>query len=252
MVKGRILKKMGYLADQQGIINRYLREAGGWDSHLLKCRDYILDKLNKYSPAVVTVLGSGWLLDVPLEELAEKCNTINLVDINHPPQVARKVKQYPGVNLIKDDITGGLIEHIWKSGTEITDPSLVKVPVYSPSYDPGMVISLNVLTQTDTLISDYLGRKGHSDISSLRALRGEIQSAHLSFLLKHPSILITDYSELIFDKDALFAQNELLFVELPPGSETTEWEWDFDNSGEYYKRKRLLFKVMAIDYVKRG
>lgn len=241
---------MGYLADQQGIINRYLREAGGWDSHLLKCREYILDKVEEYSPGTLTVLGSGWLLDVPLEELAEKCSVVNLVDINHPPQVARKVKKYAGVNLITDDITGGLIEQIWDlPGNETTDPESLMVPVYSPSYDPGMVISLNVLTQTDTLIFDYMQREYLCGGRELRSLRKEIQNAHLNFLKNHPNLLITDYSEIIFDKDDMFSQNNLLFCDQPLRGEKIEWEWDFDNSGEYYKRKRILFKVMAIDNV---
>src|SRR5210317_1415141 len=91
-VNKRILRKMGYLADQQGIIDRYLRERGGWDSHLLKCREYILDKVNKLAISDITILGSGWLLDVPLEELSGLCNKITLIDIHHPRQVRKRAE----------------------------------------------------------------------------------------------------------------------------------------------------------------
>ena len=240
---------MGYLADQQGIINRYLREAGGWDNHLYKCREFIFEKVQLYKPKIVTILGSGWLLDVPLEELSELCETINLVDINHPPQVRRrKVKNYPGVNLIAHDITGGMIERVWElSKSNPEQLANIEAPFYSPDFDAGLVISLNILTQTDTLIIDYLNGKFDLDKSTLRQIRSRIQSSHIKFLSTVPNLIITDYYELVFDKDDVFSENNLLFTELPEGNERQEWVWDFDNAGEYYKRKRLQFKVIAID-----
>lgn len=244
----KILRRMGYFADQQGIIDRYLREAGGWDNHLYKCREFIFEKVKLYKPKTVTILGSGWLLDVPLEELSELCETINLVDINHPPQVKLKARKYPCINLKVQDITGGMIQQIWelsRSNPELL--SKVKAPVYSPDFNPGLVISLNILTQTDTLIIDYLNANFDLDIITLRQIRSSIQSAHIKFLSTVPNLLITDYYELVFDKDKVFSENNLLFTELPGGSERQEWLWDFDNAGEFYKRKRLQFKVMAID-----
>ncbi len=244
----RILKKMGYRADQKGIINRYLREAGGWDSHLMHCRDYILDRLRLYSPETVTILGSGWLLDVPLEDMAEHCQSINLVDINHPPQVKHRVAEMDKVKLIQDDITGGIIKRIWEKRNDGPEAVLeTEVAVYSPDYDPGLVISLNVLTQTDSLIVDYLHSEYGMSYVQLRDFRGKIQGAHLSFLDSVPSLLISEYEELIFDKAALVQTNKLLFTDLPEKGEKSEWDWDFDNSGEYYRRKRICFKVIAID-----
>ena len=43
--------------------------------------------LDYYKPLNVTVLGSGWLLDLPLAEMLEKTEMIYLVDIVHPPEV---------------------------------------------------------------------------------------------------------------------------------------------------------------------
>jgi len=242
---------MGYQADQQGIINRYLREAGGWDSHLLNCREYILESVKLHSPETISILGSGWLLDVPVEELAGLCKKVQLVDIIHPPQIKHKVKALNNVELISDDITGGMIKRsgeLRKNGVETMLNS--EIPVYQPDYDPGLVISLNILTQTDTLIVDYLNQKFGISYSDLRDLRGKIQGAHISFLDSGPSILISDYEELVYDKDELVQTNKLLFTDLSCEGERRDWIWDFDNSGEYYKRKRICFKVIAIDNAK--
>ena len=134
MMKRSVIKRMGYLSDQKGIINRYLRERGGWDSHLYRCRDYILRSVDQIKPDVISILGSGWLLDVPLEELADAGIMINLVDINHPPQVRRKASRFKNVSLIENDITGGLTDIIYQSvSANITNIADIKMPVYKPA-----------------------------------------------------------------------------------------------------------------------
>jgi hypothetical protein len=245
----RILKRMGYLADQEGIISRYLREQGGWDSHLLQCRKYITERVKSNAISDITILGSGWLLDVPLEELAELCNSINLIDINHPRQVRRKVKQFKNVNLLKDDITGGLINDIFKLCSSLPcSLDSIEIPSYRFDFDPGTLISLNILTQTDTLLIDYLIKKSRMDIEEQRRFRKRVQEAHLNLLKPYPNLIITDFEEKIIDIDtgAIIETRPLLFTSLPEGNNRQEWEWVFDSSGEYYRRKRVSFKVMAL------
>ena len=246
----RILKRMAYLADQEGIIRRYLREHGGWDEHLLKCREFIIDRVRMRSVTDVTILGSGWLLDVPLEELSELCNSITLIDINHPRQIRRKVKQYRNVRLQEDDITGGLIKHIWQlSRKKIDSLDSVVIPVYKFDYNPGLLISLNILTQTDTLINDFLINRMSIDIEEQRRFRRRIQESHLALLKPYPHLLISDFEEDIIDIDSglVVKTNPLIFCEMPEDNNKEEWLWVFDSSGEYYRRRRVSFKVMAID-----
>jgi hypothetical protein len=249
-INKRILKKMGYLADQDGIIHRYLREQGGWDSHLLNCREYITKKVNKHNVKEITILGSGWLLDVPLEELSDICEKVTLVDLHHPQQIVQKVKDLANVNLVLDDITGGLIEEVWrKHKKSVFDPDTIEVPLYKLSFDPGLVISLNILTQTDTLLNDFLINKTRLDIQQHRRFRERIQSAHLELLKSYPHLLITDFEEEIIDIDneSVIETNSLLFTDLPDSEDGEEWNWIFDSSGEYYRRKRVIFKVVAYD-----
>lgn len=61
----RILRKMKILSDQQGIINRYLREKDVWNEHLENSKSFITGCLKKRMARNILILGSGWLLDLP-------------------------------------------------------------------------------------------------------------------------------------------------------------------------------------------
>lgn len=101
---------MNFLKDQKGIVRRYLREKEHWDEHLTNTRQYISTSVRLHKIRVVGILGSGWLLDVPIRELASECEKVYLVDVYLPMQVVHRVKQWPHVHLVRADITGGWIE----------------------------------------------------------------------------------------------------------------------------------------------
>ena len=89
---------MGYYNYQRGLIVHHLHEEGSWNTHLTNSRNFILKSLDFYKPAVVTVFGSGWLLDLPLLEINEMADEINLVDIIHPPEVKESGCEYEKSN----------------------------------------------------------------------------------------------------------------------------------------------------------
>jgi len=250
-INRKIIRKLGYRSDQQGIINRYLREMGQWDTHLYRCRKYIIDSINIYQPDKVTFLGSGWLLDIPLEEIADKCGCINLVDIMHPSQVIHKASAYKNVRLIEDDLTAGALEGIWKVYRNKLDIGDLKINVYEPDYETGMVFSVNLLTQLDSLPADFIAKHKMVGTSELRKIRKDMQRVHINFLKKNDSVLITDYIEYLKKEDAVTDTNDLVFTTLPGGRRKEEWTWDFDNTGNYYTGKRVIFGVKAIDMVKK-
>jgi len=103
---------MNFLSDQEGIMTRYLKEKENWDEHLEKSREYILKSVGNKKLSTISILGSGWLLDVPLEELTIQFQKVILVDIFHPPQILHKVRNMPRVKTMEMDITGGMIEQV--------------------------------------------------------------------------------------------------------------------------------------------
>lgn len=248
----RILSKMGYYNYQNGLIYRHLNQEGGWDNHLEHCRNLILRAIEFYAPEKVTVLGSGWLLDLPLAEILEKTNKVCLVDIVHPPDVINQVSHLDKVELREQDITGGLIEEVWQKTRKYSFLNRLKsleniiVKEYIPVDDPGLVISLNILTQLEAMIVTHLKKRSHIEEEELKRFRMNIQKRHIDFLKKHNSLLITDYEEVFINRSGFSTANTTLITDLPHFKFREEWTWDFDLKGADYYTSKCRINVIGL------
>ncbi len=246
---------MDYLSDQSGIIDRYLGQSDQWEDHLEKTSAFILKSLADRHPGQILILGSGWLLDVPLEEIYSCCRNVTLVDIYHPPQVIHKIRKYPGIIPVYADITGGLIKDTYdmvkqcrKTGTPFDPGNLtIRIP------DPGIkekdvyVISLNILDQLDSLIRDYINRWFVVPSGVLENFRARIQEAHVSMVSAYPFCIIADDHEILFNSQGEERQGEkLLLTTLPGGNHEEEWTWKFDNHFGYNEGYKTWFRVKAV------
>lgn len=247
----RILHRMGYYSYQEGLIRRHLDQAEGWIEHEKRCRSFILDALAEVNPEIVTVLGSGWLMDLPLAEIAEKCRLVRLVDIFHPPGVIRQIAEMNNVEIIEADVSGGLIREVWeKAGKRNVFNRLrtlegIMVPFYELPADSGMVISLNILTQLEVLPEKLLKKKSRAAEVEFAGFRREVQQNHLESISKFPSVLISDASEIIFNKRGDRSEHITMLVSPDEGIKEDEWIWDFDLSGYDSSLRRSVFRVKA-------
>jgi len=248
----RILTRMGYYNYQNGLISRHLNQEDSWAYHLDQSRKFIIKAIELYSPEKITVLGSGWLLDFPMAELAERTSKIYLIDIVHPPDVIKQVSIFNNIELIEQDVTGGLIGEVWQRWSNYTffsRPQTLKnliVPDYKSAADPGMVISLNILTQLESLIIDFIRKRSKVKEEEFDILRTEIQKKHIEFLNKYKSVLITDYEEVITGKHGVEKIVPTLFTGLPSGRLIEKWTWNFDSKGVDLYNSRSKLKVIAI------
>jgi len=248
----RILHKMGYYDYQQGLIYHHLNQEDGWNSHQQNCRNFILKAIEHYRPEKITVLGSGWLLDLPLAEMAEKTGKVILIDILHPPEVISQTSGIKNVQLIEQDITGGLIEEVWKKAgkrtylNRLSSLDEIIIPEYQSADDPGLVISLNILTQLESQPERLLKKKSRATEAEFRHFRGEVQKKHLGFLKKHKSVLITDVAEFITDDNGKTSEKETIFTTMPEGKMKEEWIWDFDLLRSDFNKKSSVFKINAL------
>jgi len=247
----RVLHKLGYYDYQSGLIYRHLNQENGWDSHLEKCRDFILRATDFIKPEKITVLGSGWLLELPLAELAERTREIVLIDIIHPPQVREQVKELKNVGLKEQDVSGGLVEEVWRIAAKSTfinrliSLDKIRIPEYHLT-DAGMVISLNVLTQIETLPVRFLRKKARVTENEFTGFRKKIQESHLNFLRKHKSVLVTDTREVFTGTSGIITENQTVITDLPVTPYTGKWKWDFDLRGSDYRMKRSVFEVTGL------
>lgn len=248
----RILHRMGYYNYQQGLIYHHLNQEGGWNSHLQNCRNFILKAVEIVKPEIVTVLGSGWLLDFPLREISERVSVVNLVDIVHPPQVKSQTEGLKNVILREDDVTGGLVSEVWeKAGhrtffNRLRSINGIQVPEYQPAFDTGLVISLNIFTQLESMPLELLKKKSKADDLSFLQFRKEIQYKHIAFLRKHESVLVTDLSEVVTEKSGRTSEIISVLVDLPDARMKEEWTWNFDLKRSDYYNKRSVFRVAAL------
>lgn len=250
---------MGYPRDQRGIMNRYLRESSNWDKHLDLTRSFISSAFKETFPAgdkkeSIAILGSGWLLDVPMEELAHRFGKVYLVDICHPPQIRKKVEPLEHVYLLEEDLSGGAIAQTWQYTNENSKRPLEElintITLTSPleGINPSAVISVNLLNQLDIIICDHLIKKGHTKVKDLKRIRSIIQSSHLDWITQMPGCLITDTKEISTDKEGKETVNTLLYAGLPEGLRREQWFWEFDTSGSYRPGTRSRMKVEAVEW----
>jgi hypothetical protein len=248
----RILGKLGYYNYQSGLIYRNLSQEDNWDSHIDHCRRFIIRALDIYKPEKVTVLGSGWLLELPLSEIAEKTERVSLVDIIHPPDVIDQTRKLKNVILTEEDLTGGLIAEVWqKAGkhfffNRMKSLNDINIPLYKTDNDPGMVISLNILTQLESLLVEFIKKRSSVKQEELNHFRTGIQKNHIEFLKNHRSILITDIAEVFSDRKGETKTVPTLMTDLPASEINEEWTWDFDLKGTDNYNSRSVMKVVAL------
>jgi hypothetical protein len=248
----RILNRMRYYDYQHGFIRSHINQQGGWDDHQLRCRNLILKTVDLYKPERVTVLGSGWLLEIPLAELVEKTKEIVLVDIIHPPDVYQQTEGMKNVKLVEADASGGLIEEVWKKAGKRTllnrlhSLDQIVIPEFTPEEDPGLVVSLGLLTQLEYLPLKLLKRKSKATEEEFELFRKKVQERHMKFLMKYKSLLITDVAKVFTDIKGNISEKKTTFVEMPKGKICEEWIWDFDLKYSDYNRKRTVLKIYAV------
>ncbi len=247
----KLLKNMGFFSDQEGIMSRYLYEQENWDPHLEHSKKVIIKFLEEKRPEHVAILGSGWLLDVPIDYLSKNLKSVYLVDIRHPKQVVHNYIDHSNVHFVLCDITGGAIEKTY----HLLNPNDSGYKSLSGIHPKGFTldrhidafVSVNVLCQLDILILEYIRSFKGIDDNEVKALRRNIQESHINCLKKKPSCVITDFEEHVFTRTGeKTGEHSLLFTELPESTHEEKWEWKFDTQMTYYPNRKTNFKVKAL------
>jgi hypothetical protein len=247
-----IINKFGYPRYQWGLITHHSEQGERWASHLTHCRQFILKAIDFYKPEKVTVLGSGWLLDVPVAEMLERNLKVTLIDIIHAPEVKKQVGGLKNVELIEKDATGGLVEEVFEKCRQTSAfrkmHSLddIVIPELTLKGDPGLVVSLNLISQLDVLPIKYLRKKARVSEERFEKFRIAVQQKHIDFLLKHPSVMITDTTEVYAGTSGNTEDFQWVVADLPEGKYKEEWTWDFDLNKSGSWEKRSVLKVIAL------
>jgi hypothetical protein len=243
------VRNMGYLMDAIAIAARHRRCSANWAGHLDHSKEAVRQAIagcGQRRKAVV--LGSGFLLDLPLEELSAAFQEVVLVDIVHLRPVRRRVRAFSNVRLVSCDITG-IAEKLYankKAGwLELPEPH-----AYFPDVDEGadLVISLNVLTQVSVIPEEYVTRKlKWKDSSTLEAWEDRIMARHYEALARLAcfACLITDYEAVYRDRDGGEIGRSYLLGSLRLPKAEKEWIWDIAPLGEESRKYSVQRKSGA-------
>lgn len=243
------VKEMKYCEDQIGIFDRYQNEFDNWEPHLLNTRRFILENCNCQNQKPLAVLGSGWLLDVPVMELLQKFPKVVCYDIKHPEEVLYKFRNNKNVEFVQFDLTGGAAQYFFQlsKGEKKTNSPVWDFPYKKIDFSGfEMIISLNLLNQLDRLIIDYLANFKRYTADDLQKISKAIQQNHINNIIGQNAILIFDYEELRLKDGKLMQSVPLVFCDLPASSKMEEWEWRFDFHQAYFPDHDVVFKVKAL------
>lgn len=236
---------------QRGIARRYAEQSERWAEHLHRSQKEVQDFVAKYQPHVLYVLGSGWLLDLPMDYLLQNVPDLHLVDIAHPRPIVARYKKQPSVTFDTLDLTGGLVQLLEQTPREHCDPRQLLADIQAitpPSFynqRSASVISLNLLSQLPypllndenaSLLGDYL-----------EVACASLQKSHIEWMraFKH-ALMIFDFEEV--RNMPHYASPELVptvYTPLPTLQEKKGWIWLFDCNGSYIHNMTTHLRVAA-------
>ena len=247
----RMFRKMGYYDDQSGIIRRYRREQEHWSAHLNHTRQFAIEAMQGKNRKSAAVLGSGWLLDVPLEEMSRYFEKLYLYDIRHPEAV-RKQTHLPGnVELRVTDIScfaRSVYQYVKQYRNSKTRPPISDIQPQTAldtnSFD--FVFSCNILNQLDILLVDYLAQFFELSHDETVDFRSNVQQYHIQMLPRNRSCLVTDYEEITCKPDGQeISRRTSVHHPIIQDPDAQRWRWEFDTKMTYYRDRMTFFEVLG-------
>lgn len=247
----RAFRRVGYLQGQLGIKVRHRQCRKTWGPHLEHTKSAILSAATQCSQRrKCVILGSGRLLDVPLQQLSQMFQRVVLVDAVHPLSAYAAAAWFRNVQLIRADVTGTAEEL-----TRVANKPQLQLPRAVPTLfcddnEIDYVASVNLLSQLAYLPGLFL-EKGQRTEAEIEAYSQAVLAAHVDYLRRMPGVvsLITDFEKLVVNQRGKIVERiDILHgVKLPASGQ--EWTWNhvplhlLSNEFSYDRRVRAIADV---------
>ena len=248
-----IFRRMGYFDDQSGIIRRYRREREHWDAHLQNTRQFAIEAMQGKNRKSAAVLGSGWLLDVPLKEMSRYFEKIYLYDIRHPAAVKKQALEQDNVELRVCDISG-FAQAVYRYAKQYRNcrerPPITDIQPQTTLNlsDFDFVFSCNILNQLDILLIDYLTQFFGLSHEETVGFRSKVQQHHIGLLPRGRSWLVADYEEIDFTPDGReISRKTTVHHPIIQRIDARRWRWEFDTKMTYHNDRMTFFVVLGVE-----
>jgi len=236
-------KDWGYVYQNISLKFRSRRCAKAWQSHNENSKQFIRNQITKFQPKTVMVIGSGLLLEVPIETLLEATEKVYLVDLVHSREIRKLAKQNPKIELIEKDIS--CLLGFLKKGMgpfQLKNIPWKQLPEWGlPKVD--LVISANLLSQIPLIISEHISMASETYEKFARQVRDQ----HIERLLTQANhvILFADFETRYIDRQGNRLKTESYEVNLKSLNFDREWQWEIAPFGETSKDYRIEMLVKA-------
>lgn len=242
---GNKYSKAGYVTDQKGILNRYYREFDNWQNHIENSKRHILSFAANINAKNIAILGSGWLIDVPVNYFIDNNYTVSMFDINHPRAVLNRYKKYSNISFVNADLTFGLVDKAVSVKRLNEFLEFIEHNNFNNIFlGFDMVVSVNLLNQLDILLCDYLIKKFNPGPQIIDYIRQIVQTQHIKSLPATKSLIISDVEEFGIDKNNQIAYTKnLVYTDTSLLKCIDNWDWVFDTHRYYNNKYATTFKV---------
>ncbi|TWB10781.1 hypothetical protein FBZ89_13250 [Nitrospirillum amazonense] len=233
-------RRLGYHHESAAITARARRQRAAWASHLANSRRMVSQAAQRFGRGgTLLVLGSGPLLDLPLDTLAPRFGRIVLADIAHGPEARWRAWRDAKITLDLVDLTGTVADIV--AGRPLKP--------YCNAYAntaPDLVLSLNLASQLPLAAHGLVAvQEGETAADALAA---DIVRAHLGHVarLAAPCLILADVERRWLDGQGRIQRVEdPLFGLRLPGEPLATWPWTVAPAGEITREKSFETTVAA-------
>ena len=221
-------QRLGLRREAAALAVRHRRLRTHWADHIAQTRAALLASARRSAaapdaPRRAWIMGAGLLQDVPLRELLDLFETIDLVDVCFGPAARAAVRRHPDqVRCVRQDVSGVL--------DDLSRDPRRAAPVMPAD---AWCASVNLLSQLPLLPCAALLDRGAADAEVERYGRA-MQRAHVDALGQVPhACLIIEYAQTRAD-----APDEVLQPGLPDRlfsdgwTAGSRWHWPLNPEGE--------------------
>lgn len=248
-----LARRLGYLHELVALGARYRRHHRAWQPHINSCHAFIDEAVGMLADQGharrLLVVGSGRLIELPLERLADRFAEVVLLDLVHPWPVRRLIRRFGGrIRLISLDCTG-VLARLEQSATPhdlvAATPPMVDHPTLGGRFS--LALSCNVLSQLPIAILHQLEQKAvahNLHEADCNALAQHLLMAHPRWLasLADHACLFTDIEEIWLRNGQPEEQENTLYglTAVPPDR---VWNWDIAPAPEMDRNRDLHHRV---------
>lgn len=219
---------------------RARRCASAWKAHEENCHKAVAIKAGGLRlRRTVVVLGSGLVRDVPIMALAQKFDTVVLIDRVHLASVRAWLswKKLDNVRLIERDLSG--FDDLLAGRAPEPLAFLRQVPYLD------LVISANLISQIALGVSVWL--EGQAPGQLPEDAVAQLVAAHIDGLFALPCtpLLLTDTAFSIIDHSGHVHERSELLAGVTPPKPFGAWDWTLAPPGEESPDYRIVHHVIA-------